>query len=61
MQILPKLTDETLIGKPLKVFVKQGKPWTGKDGKQRKSWKVVNFEAWDGPVLSANSNVEVPF
>tara|TARA_Y100001951_G_scaffold103603_1_gene112840 strand:- start:446 stop:1078 length:633 start_codon:yes stop_codon:yes gene_type:complete len=63
VQILPKLTDETLIGKPLKVFVKQGKPWTGSDGKERKSWKVVNFEAWDGPVLSANSNdaVDVPF
>ena len=43
---LPELTTDFMEGKPVTAVVKEGKPWTNKDGEQKKGWEVKFIKAW---------------
>ena len=43
---LPELTTDFMEGKPVIAVIKEGKPWTNKDGDQKKGWEVKFIKAW---------------
>ena len=63
VQLLPNLSTEDMLGKPGKAFVDKGRPWTDKDGNERRFFDVKWISKWDGgkeKTISGASD-EIPF
>ena len=60
---LPELTKADLLGKPVMTFLAKSKPWTGRDGKERRSFEVKAFRLWeDGHTKTVSEEVpDIPF
>ena len=58
VQVLPSLSASEINGKPAIAVVDKGKPYTGKDGKERTPFVVKFIKTWeDGEV----KNEDIPF
>ena len=60
VEIMPSLTEEDIIGRPVTAVVSKGKPYNNKDGKEIKPWLSKFVKAWDGGKIR-NFNEEIPF
>ena len=63
VQLLPNLSTEDMLGKPGKAFVDKGRPWTDKDGNERRFFDVKWVNKWDEgkeKTISGDSD-EIPF
>ena len=64
---LPDLTEDDILGKPVKAIIKYGKPWTSnKDGKTRTYLEVKWLANWeDGKTIEVDvmstDNSDLPF
>lgn len=63
---LPNLSESDILGVAILAVIKNGKPWTGKDGKERTSLEVKWLESWkEGKVLDVdavpNKDDDIPF
>ena len=58
VQILPSLSASEINGKPAIAVVDRGKPYTGKDGKERTPFVVKFIKTWEGGEVK---NEDIPF
>ena len=63
VQLLPNLSTEDMLGKPGKAFVDKGRPWTDKEGNQRRFFDVKWVNKWeDGKEKTiSGASDEIPF
>jgi hypothetical protein len=48
VQILPNLSPDDMLGKPITAFVDLGRPWTDKEGRKRQYWDCKFCKKWEG-------------
>ena len=65
VKILPNLTSQDMLGKPVTAFVAQGRPFTGKDGKTKRYFDCKFIKKWedgkDKVIGKEDSLDDIPF
>ena len=64
IQVLPKLSSEDLLGKPVTAFIALGKPWTNKKGERKQYYECKFCKKWDGgnqKTITGGSANDIPF
>ena len=64
VQLLPNLSSEDLLGKPVTAFIALGKPWTDKTGKRRQYFECKFCKEWSGgksKTITGGRGNEIPF
>ena len=65
IQILPSLSEDDILGKPVTGFVDLGKPWTNREGKKVQYWDCKFCKKWEGGkklnIAGGKKNDEIPF
>ena len=64
VQILPNLSDDDFLGRPVTAFVDLGRPWTDKEGKRRQYWDCKFCKKWEGgkkKTIKEGAKDEIPF
>ena len=60
VEIMPSLSEEDVVGKPVIAIVDKGKPYTNKQGKEISPWQVKFVKQWDEGEVRDFSQ-EIPF
>jgi len=63
VQLLPNLSANDMLGKPVTAFVDLGRPWTNKDGERKQYWDAKYVKKWDegkAKTITGDGN-EIPF
>jgi len=60
VDIMPNLSEEDVVGKPVVAVVDRGRPYTNKQGKEIKPWLVKFVKRWDEGEIK-NFAEEIPF
>ena len=65
IQILPSLSEDDFLGKPVTGFVDLGKPWVNKNGEKKQYWDCKFCKIWEAgtklTISGGKKNDEIPF